>query len=560
VSRDVPPLALDSGDPWERVEIDPSTCRLAERAAAAAGIAVEEWLERAIRRACPKAFGSASATPPRALPAARAEAPARRESPFIVRRAPTIAERLAQQRRGHAEDAKAAPSAVPVKDVSAARSAEAEAQTLFTAAASRDADDVDKLLAKLKAMAANAQQLAPPRHRAAHRAAIAVAIALTITGGAVTAQYIVPGHSRAPTQSNATPSPSAKDSSSGISNAASAVALAATPSLQSPSSNPATAARNPPPPAAPNPPSAASAPTSLASLPASPAPSASPLAAPRAETSAASPPVTAKPQAATPPAQAKPETSAKPNATAPAALVPKEAAPGKTASAATPPRPGKDDVAPSDPKALAPWLEQRAKSGDLIAQYRLGVLYALGQGVRQDYQHAAQLFKTAAEGGVAEAQYNIGVLYERGLGVGRDDLQAAQWYQKAAAQGNANAAFNLGVAYSNGAGVAQSMDQAAQWFRRAAAAGIINAQFNLGLLYERGDGVPVSQVEAFAWYTAAAARGDSGAAQRRDRLASLLAARTLKEARARADQVAATIKNGTPATVSSVSADRSAAP
>jgi hypothetical protein len=202
-----------------------------------------------------------------------------------------------------------------------------------------------------------------------------------------------------------------------------------------------------------------------------------------------------------------------------------------------------NDTAPTDPKALAPWLEQRAKAGDAIAQYRLGVLYALGQGVAQDYQHAAQLFKTSADGGVAEAQYNIAVMYGEGLGIGRDPTLAVQWYQKAAAQGNANAAFNLGVAYSNGVGVQQSMDQAAQWFRRAASAGIINAQFNLGLLYERGDGVPVSQVEAYAWYSSAAAHGDAGAAQRRDHLASTLAPSTLKEAQARAQQVASTIQN-----------------
>ncbi len=129
-----------------------------------------------------------------------------------------------------------------------------------------------------------------------------------------------------------------------------------------------------------------------------------------------------------------------------------------------------------------------------------------------------------------------------GLGIGRDPAEAAQWYQKAATQGNANAAFNLGVAYSSGVGVRQSMDQAAQWFQRAAAVGVVNAQFNLGLLYERGDGVPVSQVEAYAWYSAAAARGDTGATLRRDHLASTLGPATLKEAQARAQQIAATIK------------------
>jgi TPR repeat protein len=118
------------------------------------------------------------------------------------------------------------------------------------------------------------------------------------------------------------------------------------------------------------------------------------------------------------------------------------------------------------------------------------------------------------------------------------------WYRKAAGQGNANAAFNLGVAYSNGIGIQQNMDQAAQWFLRAAGSGIVNAQFNLGLLYERGDGVPVSQVEAYAWYSAAANHGDTGAGQRRDRLASTLSPSTLKEAQARAQQVLTTIQNG----------------
>ena len=64
--RDIPPLAVEGVDPWEKVQIDPVTRRLAEHAAAASGLAVEEWLERAIRRACPSAFRSASVTIPTA--------------------------------------------------------------------------------------------------------------------------------------------------------------------------------------------------------------------------------------------------------------------------------------------------------------------------------------------------------------------------------------------------------------------------------------------------------------------------------------------------------------
>ncbi|HKR19510.1 MAG TPA: tetratricopeptide repeat protein [Stellaceae bacterium] len=209
-----------------------------------------------------------------------------------------------------------------------------------------------------------------------------------------------------------------------------------------------------------------------------------------------------------------------------------------------------DAAAPKDPAKLASWLEQRAKTGDAVAEYRLGVLYALGQGVKQDYAHAAQLFKSAANGGVAEAQYNVAVMYSEGMGVQRDPAQAVTWYEKAAEQGNANAAFNLGVAYSNGAGVQQNIQEAARWFRRAASAGVINAQFNLGLLYERGEGVPQSLVEAYAWYAAAAVRGDQGAAQRRDHIASALSPGDLKKAQARATQLQQTIQTSTGPTTS----------
>ena len=533
MSRDLPPLTVATGNPWEGLEIDPATRRLAEAAAAAAGLSVEEWLERAIRQACPAAFGDASATIlPTPVAARRPEAsptPARSSN---VRRAPTIAERLTQQRRDPAEAEKVLPLFMRVggdrADESRSTAEHDEAWDVQPVAkanlppgAAANADDLDKLLANLKAAPANAPQTPPSEKSTKHPAVIAVAIALSITSGAVTAQYLIPGHARAP----AVPSTSV---------AATPHLMAAIPNNPGPLPG-ITDGGNPAPPANPAP---VAAPAALASLPASPA------AAPRVTPPAAAPGEASTPAASAPSVPAKPEASASTRAAMPEAPASKESAPGMIASTAPAPRPGKIDVAPGDAKSLAPWLDQRAKNGDAIAQYRLGVLYALGQGVRQDYQHAAMLFKAAAEGGVAEAQYNLGVMYGDGLGIGRDDVRAAEWYQKAAAQGNPNAAFNLGVAYSNGTGVPQSMDEAAHWFRRAAAAGIVNAQFNLGLLYERGDGLPVSQVEAYAWYSAAAGRGDSGAAQRRDRLAPLLAPATLKEAKARAEQVAAAIKNG----------------
>ena len=82
-------------------------------------------------------------------------------------------------------------------------------------------------------------------------------------------------------------------------------------------------------------------------------------------------------------------------------------------------------------------LRERAWAGDAVAQCSLGVAYALGRGVPQDYAQAAQWYRKAAEQGEAFAQFNLGLLYNSGRGVPQDYAQAAQWYEKAAVQGDA---------------------------------------------------------------------------------------------------------------------------
>jgi hypothetical protein len=73
---------------------------------------------------------------------------------------------------------------------------EPETKTNGTAGASPDDVDLDALMAKLKALAAKAQQL-PARRSNKQRAVMATAIALSISSGAATGQYLVPGHARA---------------------------------------------------------------------------------------------------------------------------------------------------------------------------------------------------------------------------------------------------------------------------------------------------------------------------------------------------------------------------
>ena len=58
-----------------------------------------------------------------------------------------------------------------------------------------------------------------------------------------------------------------------------------------------------------------------------------------------------------------------------------------------------------------------------------------------------------AEQGNAKAQFNLGVMYEVGQGVKQDDFEAVKWYRQAAEQGEANAQAILGFSYLLGKGI-----------------------------------------------------------------------------------------------------------
>ncbi len=59
-------------------------------------------------------------------------------------------------------------------------------------------------------------------------------------------------------------------------------------------------------------------------------------------------------------------------------------------------------------------LIQQASQGNAAAQYNLGVMYANGRGVPQDYVQAMKWYRLAADQGDAKAQFNLAaILYER---------------------------------------------------------------------------------------------------------------------------------------------------
>ena len=158
------------------------------------------------------------------------------------------------------------------------------------------------------------------------------------------------------------------------------------------------------------------------------------------------------------------------------------------------------------------WAEQ----GDASAQNNLAVMYANGEGVKQDDRKAVRWFRMAAEQGHAAAQYSLGVAYNKDKGVEQDDREAVRWFRMAAEQGHAAAQYSLGVAYWKGEGIKQddSDREAVRWYRKSAEQGYAAAQYNLGVMYWNGEGVEQDKREAYIWIYLANTNGDEIVADR----------------------------------------------
>jgi TPR repeat protein len=134
------------------------------------------------------------------------------------------------------------------------------------------------------------------------------------------------------------------------------------------------------------------------------------------------------------------------------------------------------------------------------------------------YTKTLQEFKALAEQGDVAAQFKVGLIYYLGQGVPRDYLEALNWFKKAALQGHPLALYNVGYMYEKGEGATQDYVEAAEQYRQAAVRGNQLAQYNLGYMYEKGQGVLPDEVQALMWYNLAAIQGESKARSARDRI------------------------------------------
>lgn len=169
----------------------------------------------------------------------------------------------------------------------------------------------------------------------------------------------------------------------------------------------------------------------------------------------------------------------------------------------------KGDGVKKDETEAVEWFSKAAEQGHTLAQNSLGVCYETGNGVDKNEVIAVQWYRKAAELGYAVAQNNLGAVYAKGRGVAQDDAKAVEWFRKAAEQGNADAQRNLGLMYSDGRGVAKDEKKAVEWSQKAAKHGCVEAQNDLGTLYSEGRGVAQDNAKAVEWFRQAAKKGNA---------------------------------------------------
>lgn len=105
----------------------------------------------------------------------------------------------------------------------------------------------------------------------------------------------------------------------------------------------------------------------------------------------------------------------------------------------------------------AQWYLKSAKNGYIHAQFKMGSMYANGQGVSKNGAEAIRWYMKVAETGNSDAQFNIALIYDLGIGIQSNKYEAVKWYKKASTQGHLRAKFYLGLCYRKGDGVEKSM-------------------------------------------------------------------------------------------------------
>jgi TPR repeat protein len=88
-------------------------------------------------------------------------------------------------------------------------------------------------------------------------------------------------------------------------------------------------------------------------------------------------------------------------------------------------------------------LRPLARKGNRVAQHDMGVMFATGKGVRQDYTAAQSFFRMAAAQRYVPSLWSLGLVFAQGEGVRPDLLEAYKWFELARQQLEAEGEANI---------------------------------------------------------------------------------------------------------------------
>jgi hypothetical protein len=172
-----------------------------------------------------------------------------------------------------------------------------------------------------------------------------------------------------------------------------------------------------------------------------------------------------------------------------------------------------------DTKAGLTALEYAAANGHPAAAWKLGRMYANGDGVARSDLRAFEYFRTIADlhadetPGTAQARFvasafvALGTYYLSGIpdsSVKADAERAREMYAYAASYfGDPDAQYRLGRMYLDGSGGVREAKQAARWLALAANKGQYQAQAVFGAMLFKGEYVPRQAPRGLMWLTLA---------------------------------------------------------
>lgn len=207
------------------------------------------------------------------------------------------------------------------------------------------------------------------------------------------------------------------------------------------------------------------------------------------------------------------------------------------------------------------WLRAAADKGHARAQDRVGTLYVLGKGVKQDYKEGQRWYQMAEKSNLPLARYHLGLMewqgnlgprslekayawcekgadglsdaaqkgdveallalawmFQEGMGKAQDHAKALEYYREASESEYAPAENQLAIVYRDGRAGDKNPAEASKLFQKAAEGGYAEAQVNFGELFDEYTGKKATGPKDFGraqqWYQKAAEQGHGRALYR----------------------------------------------